>query len=412
MTTPAPVPLVRGRILAFLGIALVALTMRTAVGAVSPILGHIVADIDIDHLMLAVIAAAPPLVFGLSGLVAPPASRRLGLEGALLAATIVGGLGHLLRAIAPDETMLLIGTVLALLGAGSSNVLLPPIVKRYFPDRIGTITAVYVTVMSVGATIPPVVAVPVADAAGWRVSLAIWAILAATAAVPWIWHLLLKGRHVENLDTQARGMEAAHAGIGTRLFRSPIAWSMALLFGATTMEVYAMFAWLPSMVTQISGVDSVQAGLLLGAFAICGIPAALIIPGLAVRSPSPSPIIVVSLGLFVVGFLGFLLAPAAAPLLWTVLIALGPIVFPLVLTLINLRTRTQIGAVALSGFVQGIGYAVGALGPLVVGILRDVTGGWSVPIWFMLGILVFSIPSVFVLRRPRFVEDEGQLAGR
>ena len=403
-----PLPPVRGRILAFVGIVLVALTMRTAVGAMSPILEHITSEVPLDHLVLSVIGAAPPLVFGLSGLVAPIASRRLGLEGALLAATVLGGLGHLIRALAPDATVLLVGTVLALLGAGTSNVLLPPIVKRYFPGRIGVVTALYVTVMSLGATVPPVVAVPVADVAGWRFSLGMWALLAVIAAIPWVWQLLFRGRHVENLDTEARGIEAANAGIGRRLFRSPIAWSMTLLFGVTSMEVYAMFAWLPSMAAEISGVEPAQAGVLLGIFALGGIPCALAIPVLVARLRSPSPLIVAGMVLFIAGLGGFLLAPRAAPLLWTIFIALGPLVFPLVLTLINVKSRTQVGAVALSGFVQGIGYAIGALGPLVVGILRDASGGWTVPLWFMLAILVFWIPSVFVLRTPRYVEDEGR----
>jgi CP family cyanate transporter-like MFS transporter len=406
VTSPALASPARGRILAFLGIVLVALTMRTAVGAMSPIIDHIDVDVPLDAVILAVIGAAPPLIFGLSGLFAPLLSRRLGLEGALLAVTLAGLAGHILRALAPDVTTLLIGSVLAFLGAGSGNVLLPPIVKRYFPDRIAAVSALYITVMSIGATVPPIVAVPVADAAGWRVSLGLWAVFAAIAAVPWIWQLLVRGRHVENLDTQARGMEAAHAGIGTRLFRSPIAWSMALLFGMTTIQVYAAFAWLPKLLTELSGVAPAQAGLLLGVFAVCGIPLALVAPGLATRLRSPSPVIVVALALFVGGYAGFLLAPTAAPLLWTVLIALGPVVFPLVLTLINLRTRTQVGAVALSGFVQGIGYVIGALGPLVFGLLRDATGGWVVPIWFLLGTLILGIPSVVVLRRPKFVEDE------
>lgn len=395
-----------GRILAFVGIALVALTMRTAVGSMSPIIGPIGDDLHLDHLVLAIIGSAPPLVFALSGLVAPFVSRALGLEGALLAVTLLGGAGHLLRAVAPDAGILLVGTVLALLGAGCGNVLLPPIVKRYFPARIGAMTALYVTVMSLGATVPPVVAVPITVASSWRVSLGAWCLLAAIAAVPWIWQLLSTGRHVENLNTEARGIEAAHAGIGRRLFRSRIAWSMALLFALPSMSAYAMFAWLPPLATELSEVDHVQAGFLLGAFAICGIPAALIVPILAVRLKSITPLIVSGVVFLVVGYLGFLTAPTVAPLLWTVLVGLGPVLFPLVLTLINLRTRSQVGAIALSGFVQGFGYVIGAAGPLVVGLLRDATGGWTGPIVFLLATMVLAIPALVVLRRSGFVEDE------
>jgi CP family cyanate transporter-like MFS transporter len=404
------VPLVRGRILAFAGIALVALTMRTAVGALSPVVGPVGDDIPLDHLVLAVIGAAPPLVFGLSGLLAPLGSRALGLEGALLAATLIGAAGHLIRALAPDSTVLLVGTVLALLGAGSGNVLLPPMVKRYFPDRIGSMTAVYVTVMSVGATIPPAVAVPIAEAAGWRSALGVWSVVSVLAALPWLWQAVRHGRHVENLDTQARGLEVAHAGIGRRVFRSPIAWSMGLLFAAPTMTVYAMFAWLPTMTTEISGVNAAEAGLLLGVLAVCGLPAALIVPPLAQRLPTVTPLIVTALALFVGGYLGFLIAPGAAPLLWTILVGSGPLLFPLSLTLINLRTRTGVGAVALSGFVQGLGYALGAIGPLVVGLLRDATGDWNAALWFLLGTMVLLVPALVVLRRARYLEDE--LPGR
>ena len=404
--TSAPASQTRGRILAFVGIALVALTMRTAVASLSPIVDLIDEDLHLDHLVLSIIGAAPPLVFALSGLLAPLVSRVLGLEGALVALTIAGGLGHLLRAVAPDPGILLLGTVLALLGAGCCNVLLPPIVKRYFPDRIGTVTSFYVTVMSLGATVPPIVAVPIADASGWRVSLGVWCLLAVVAAAPWVWQLVTTGRHVENLDTEARGVEAAHAGIGRRLFRSRIAWSMALLFATPTISVYAMFAWLPSLATEISAVDAAQAGVLLGAFAICGVPAALIVPILAVRLRSVRPLIFAGLAFFLAGYAGFLFAPAAAPLLWSVFLGLGPLMFPLTLTLINLRTRSQVGAIALSGFVQGFGYVIGAAGPLVVGLLRDATGGWNVPIYFLLGTLVLAVPALIVLSRPGFVEDE------
>jgi CP family cyanate transporter-like MFS transporter len=414
MTASAPRPLARGRILALAGIVLVALTLRTAVGAVSPIIGTIETDIPLDALLLATIGAAPPLIFGLSGLLAPVASRRWGLEGALVVAMALQLVGHLMRALAPNSGLLLAGTVLALLGAGVGNVLLPPVVKRYFPDRIGLITAVYVTVLSIGATVPPVVAVPIADAAGWRISLGVWALAALVAAAPWVIQLLRSGRHVENLDTEARGLEAAQAGIGRRLFRSPIAWSMALIFGLASMHAYAMFAWMPSLTAALSKVDATQAGVLLGVFAVCGIPSALLAPILTTRLPSVRPLIAAALVLFVAGYAGFLAVPTAAPLLWSVLVGMGTILFPVALTLINLRTRTQAGAVALSGFVQGIGYLLAAAGPLVVGLTHDASGGWVVPIWFLLGTLVLAVPGLVVLGRQRFVEDESEFqpAGR
>lgn len=74
--------------------------------------------------------------------------------------------------------------------------------------------------------------------------------------------------------------------------------------------------------------------------------------------------------------------------------------------LINIRTRTPGGTVALSGFAQGVAYALGALGPLIVGLLHDVSGGWTLPLLFLIAItLVAGIPAI-TLARPAFVEDE------
>ena len=88
------------------------------------------------------------------------------------------------------------------------------------------------------------------------------------------------------------------------------------------------------------------------------------------------------------------------------LIGLGPVLFPVCLVLINSRTRTHGGSVALSGFAQGIGYTLGALGPLLVGVLHDLTGGWTAPLAFLLATALAAIFSAIALRSPRYVEDE------
>jgi CP family cyanate transporter-like MFS transporter len=189
----------RGRILAFIGIVLVALSLRTAVAAISPILGQISHEIPLSALIVSLLGAVPAVAFAVSGLVAPAISRRVGLDRTMLLAIGVMLLGHLGRALAPSAGALLAATVVTLLGVGVANVLLPPIVKRYFPDRIGAVTAIYITVMSFGSAVPALIAVPVSDAAGWRASLGLWFVVAATAAIPWI-GMLRRERRARVLD--------------------------------------------------------------------------------------------------------------------------------------------------------------------------------------------------------------------
>ncbi|MCW2601790.1 MAG: transporter, partial [Frankiales bacterium] len=150
------------------------------------------------------------------------------------------------------------------------------------------------------------------------------------------------------------------------------------------------------------------AGALLSLYAIMGFPAALAVPALASRMRNVGILVFVGVGFLVAGYLGLLFAPAAAPVLWVVFVGLGPLLFPLALVLINSRTRTHEGSVALSGFVQGVGYVLGALGPLVVGALHQASGGWSVPVVFLLVVSVAGIGSGILLIRPRYLEDDLQ----
>jgi CP family cyanate transporter-like MFS transporter len=92
--------------------------------------------------------------------------------------------------------------------------------------------------------------------------------------------------------------------------------------------------------------------------------------------------------------------------LWVVCLGVGPILFPVAIVLINKRTRTHEGTVALSGFAQGVAYALGALGPLVVGGLHDLTGSWTASLSFLLATALAGLFAVVKLRVPAYVEDE------
>ena len=397
----------RGRILAFVGIVLVALSLRTAVAAISPILGQISHEIPLSALIVSLLGAVPPVAFAVSGLLAPAISRRVGLDRTLLLAIGVMVVGHLGRALAPSAGVLLGATVVTLLGVGVANVLLPPIVKRYFPDRLATVSAIYITVMSFGSAVPALVAVPVSDAAGWRVSLGVWFVIAATAAIPWI-GMLRRERRARLLDTPTDAeLEPPQPALLGRMPRSLIAWALVGSFGAAAFVSYATFAWLPSILVETAGLSRTAAGSLLALWAIMGIPNGIFAPMLAARLKNLAPVLVVAVILLLGGYGGLLLAPAAAPVLWVVLGGLSTLLFPLVLALINLRTRTHEGAVALSGFVQGLAYAIGAVGPIVIGLVHDATGGWGVPLVVVIVVgLLLEAPAVFVLARHRFVEDE------
>ena len=400
MTTRA---LWAGRVVALLGIVLLALSLRSAVSAISPIIAEINQDIELSSVGVGIIGALPPIFFALAGLVAPRIAHRLGLELSISLAVILIVIGHLARGFADSYSALVIGSAVALAGMGVANVLLPPAVKRYFPDRIGTITAGYATLMSISTAIPALSAAPIADSYGWRVSLGVWSLTAAVAMVPWI---VLFARHRRTVVDAAPEVIEAPPALLNRMWRSRTAWAIAVAFAVSSINAYAMFAWLPRILVQTADVSHVAAGSLLALYSFVAVPASIIAPILVVRLRHPGWIIQAGVGFFVVGYTGLLLAPAAAPWLWVGLIGLGPILFPVCLVLINLRTQSQLSSAALSGFVQGIGYTLGALGPLLVGVLHDLSRGWTVPILFLLAVGLVGIFSGVSLSKPRFVEQD------
>ncbi|TFB72638.1 MFS transporter [Cryobacterium glaciale] len=402
MNTAVSRRLLPGRGLALLGLIVVAANLRTAVAALSPIVTEVNVDIPLGALSLGVLGMLPPVCFAVFGIFSPMITRRHGLELPLVLALVAILIGHVTRGLSGSITMLVLGSVIAFAGLGVGNVLLPPLVKKYFPDRVGLVTSLYVTVLSLSTLIPALVAVPVADAAGWRVSLGMWMLLALFALVPWV-TLLMRQRTAR---VSGPVVDEADAAILGRLWKSSIAWAIAGVFAASSLNAYAMFAWLPQLLVDTAGVSPAQAGTLLALYASMGIPCALVIPVLTARLTNVGPLVYVGVLVFVAGDLGLLLVPETLTWLWVCLAGLGPLFFPLALVLINLRTRTHAGAVALSSFVQSVGYTLGALGPLVFGLLHELSGGWIWPLGFLLTSALVIVIAGAVIGRPHVLEDD------
>ena len=398
-------PLTAGRTIALIGIVLLALNLRTGVAVISPIIRSISEDVPLTSVGIGLLGMLPPLAFAASGFAAPLVARRFGLEASLVLASVAMIVGPIVRALAPNYAVLLIGSILVLGGMGFGNILLPPVIKRYFPDRIGTMTSVYATLMSFGAALPPLVAAPLAEASGWRVALGVWAIMGVFLVLPWL--LLWRDRRREVRAALAGDavttLVPQHVG---RMMHSRVAWAIALAFMLTSFNVYAMFAWLPEIIADLTGAPAAAGGSFLALFAIMGLPFAILIPPLASRVRNVAWLIVAGMTVFVIGYLGLLIAPGAATGLWVVLVGSGPLIFPLALVLINLRTQSETSSVALSGFVQGIGYGGAALGPLAIGFIHDLTQTWTIPLIFLLATVALILGPAVVLANPRTVEED------
>ncbi|WP_298459415.1 CynX/NimT family MFS transporter [uncultured Cellulomonas sp.] len=410
MSTPTPPAPWRGRWVVLAGIVLVALNLRIAVAAVSPILDAVRADVDLTETLAGVLGAVPLASFALFGSVAPIVARRAGLEPTLVAAMAMSGVGEVARSLVSTPTPFLGWSVIALAGMGMGNVLLPPLVKRYFPDRIGPVTAVYSMAMAVSTSVPAVLAAPIARQAGWRVSIATWAVIGFLAVVPWCVVIARSSAARASLRgilarSPARGAgPASRHRSGGRVWRTSLAWAMAVTFGLNSLNTYVIFAWLPQMLAD-AGLDPSVGGRWLGLFAILGLPLSFAGPMLAARMRNPYPVVLVLAGLFVAGYAGLLLAPAHGTAAWMLMLGLAPGTFPMLLALINLRTRTSAGATSLSGFVQGIGYTLSVPGPVLAGVLHERTGSWTPVFGILIGTVLLMAVVAAAACRPSMLED-------
>ena len=406
-STPSPAPW-RGRLVVLAGIVLVGLNLRIAVAAVSPIIGAVREDFALTATQVGLLGTIPVAAFAVFGSLATPLARRLGLEPTMILALLLSMSGELLRALADGAPAFLAWSVVALGGLGMGNVLLPPLVKRYFPDRIGTVTAAYSVAMSVSAAVPPLVALPVAQAVGWRVSVGMWAILGFAAVVPWVVVIaqsVSARAHLRNLVRRAprtdrpAALVRAGAEESRIVWRSRLAWALVLTFFANTTCTYVLFAWLPEILAD-AGLGADVGGRWLAVFAILGLPASLVSPVLTARMRNPYPLVVGFAACWVAGLLGLMLAPAQGTALWMVLLGIGPGTFPIMLALIGLRSRTPAIAVALSGMVQGLGYALAVVGPVGIGVLHVATGSWREPFLVLLGLVALLLVAGWFACRP------------
>ncbi|MFF7772248.1 CynX/NimT family MFS transporter [Streptomyces massasporeus] len=417
-----------------LGIVLSALNLRPAITSLGALLEEVRDGLGMSGSVAGLLTSVPPLCFAVFGVMAPRLARRFGAGAVVCAGMVAIATGLLIRPYAGGTAGFLAGSALALMGIAVSNVLMPVIVKHWFPDRVGSMTGLYSMALALGTALAAAVTVPLTDTLGgsWQTGLALWAGLAVAAVLPWL--PFVRGRVTppgaeqaatgrlgdvsagdtsarergEAAPTQAAAAAAEHARVKVprlRMARSRTAWALAVFFGLQATAAYITMGWM-AQIFRDAGVPAGTAGLLLAVTMVMGVPLAFVIPRLATRLPHQGPI-VLALGVCgLAGYAGLYLAPAAGAWAWAVLLGVANCAFPLALTMVGMRARTGPGVAQLSAFAQSTGYLISIPGPLLVGVLYQHSGGWGLPIALMSALMIPQMVVGFLAGRDRTVEDE------
>ncbi|CAM3428006.1 Putative transporter YycB [Marinicrinis lubricantis] len=314
---------------------------------------------------------------------------RIGFSLILLTAGIA------LRSI-PSVTALFTGTLILGAAIAIGNVLLPGLIKRDFPGNVGLMTGAYSVSMNTFAAFASGITVPISEDAGlgWRGALACWVFLSLLALIVWL-PQLRKVHH--GGDTGKRD---------GAIWRSKLAWQVALFMGLQSLLFYVTIAWFPEILRE-RGMSEAAAGWMLSLLQFVSLPASFIIPILAGRSSNQRRLVTSIVLMSAVGYVGMLIGGLGLIWLWMILIGFaGGAYISLALTFMGLRTNSAQKSAELSGMAQSIGYLIASVGPLLFCFFHDITNDWSVGLGGLLIVSALVFVAGMGAGRDAVVEDD------
>ncbi|MEU6850659.1 MFS transporter [Actinacidiphila alni] len=411
--------------------SLAALNLRIAVASLSPVLSEVEHDEHLSSFGAGALSTVPVVCFGAFAFLAPRLTRRFGPHHLLWYALLALSGGIVLRSV-PGVPALFCGTLVAGAAIAVGNVLMPQIIKHDFAGRAGLMLGCYSLALSGGAALAAGVVVPLESATGWgwRQVLALWAVPSLVAALAWLPELLLPERRSANRRTpdarSAHRREPDRRSPGHRepaaarqhrtavpapapapasgsLWRDRTAWAVTLYMGLQSLGYYAILSWLPTLL-QDHGMSDSRAGWMLSFSSFPGMAASFAAPWLQQRMRPAFLAPLVAAALCATGFAGLFASPVPGVYLWMTALGLGQgLAIGLALGYIVARSPDAHHTGRLSTMAQGVGYLIACLGPLGLGLLHSASGGWTVPVVVLLGVLVAQTAAAYGAGRDRHI---------
>lgn len=408
-----------GGLVLMAAVVLLALNLRPAVNALGVVIPELRADTGLSGTTAGVLLALPTLCFAVVGFLAAPLAKKLGPQRTVLVAVAAITGGQIWRAVVPGTWALFAGSIVALAGVAIGNVLLPGLVRAYFPRAIPLMTALYTTVLMLGQSLGAGITVPIQQGLGgtWRLGIGMWAATAAVALIPWIVTAVRETANRRQIQRTAppdhlqhpQQTPAPEAEVSVfQLFRSWHAWAMVLFFGTQSLQAYVVFGWIPEVLTD-AGMSAAGAAGLLAVITAMGVPISALVPtllgGLLRTTRAQSLLVIIFVSACAIGYAWFIMAPTVWTIIPSILIGFGLGAFPMALTLLALRARTANGTNALSAFGQSVGYLWASVGPIAFGFLHDISDGWTAPLLALIATLSLMLTGGLVVVRKWSIED-------
>ena len=251
-------------------------SLRLTVLAVPPVVPLLHAELRLSETAIGWLSSVPPMLFAIAAVPGALLIARSGILPALGVGLLFNALGSLARGAAPNLAALYASSIVMAGGVAVMQPSLPPLVRSWFPHRIGFATAVYTNGLLVGETLAVALTIPlVLPVVGnsWRLSFVVWTVPVALTAVL--------------VAVCARWLGAASNGavaMNRRWWpdwRQPLIWRLGLILGSVNAMYFVTNAFLPDFVTAAGRADLISSALT--ALNLSQLPASFVMLGLAGR---------------------------------------------------------------------------------------------------------------------------------
>lgn len=385
------------------GVWLVYFCFGMTTASMAPLVAPISRTLGLSHAAMGSVLGAWPLVYIAAAIPCGAVLDRIGARWALLFASLIMMLSAALRSLASGHAELFLAVALFGLGGPLVSIGAPKLIALWFTgkDR-GLAMGIYITGPALGAVVALSATngllMPAMDY-DWRQVLRIYGALVLVSGLIWFWIASHPVSRTLEHRLQATGGRSWRVFVD--LVELPAVRLILLMSVGIFFYNHSLNNWLPEILRS-GGMDPVRAGLWASMPTGISVLAALTIPRLAVSQRR--------LWILVALFAGaaaatMLLHGTIEPLLATALVLQGLARGAMmVIAVMILLDRPEVGA-RNAGAAGGLFFSAaeigGVLGPLAIGFVSDLSGGFALSLYMLSAVMIILI--LFALRLHRMV---------
>jgi CP family cyanate transporter-like MFS transporter len=244
--------------------------------AIPPVVPLLHADLHLSETAIGWLSSLPPLLFAIAAVPGALLIARFGILPALVMGLLINALGSAARATYPDAISLYVSTIVMAAGVSIMQPALPPLVRAWFPQRVGFATAVYTNGLLLGETLAVALTIPLVLPLvnnSWRLSFVVWsAPVLLTALLVILCVVALGGTKQAAVSTNRKWWPD---------WRQPLIWRLGIILGSINAMYFVTNAFLPDYVTAAGRSDLISQSLT--ALNLCQLPASFVMLWLAGR---------------------------------------------------------------------------------------------------------------------------------